>query len=117
MKQNRTEASSIELTLPGFELPQHGSNVIAAAALEHLNYLNSEGLLSEQHNLQAQLVLSVAQSVGAQLAGGRLTIAGVTAIKQLTELLEELPKVENNGMTALVTALSEANNFRKTKTV
>lgn len=103
-----TDKDQNNLTLPGLELPQPGSNPIAQAALVQLRALEEKGLLGEEHAILAQLILGLAVSVGAQLAAGRLNIAGVTAAKELSELLAQLPEANGGALTALVTEIREA---------
>lgn len=88
--------------LPGFELPKPGENRISQAALVQLQTLQEAGTLTDDHAIIAQLVLSLSQSVGDSLSGGRLTIAGVQGAKLLIEALEQLPEGEGGAMGALL---------------
>lgn len=91
--------------LPGFELPRPGENRIGQAALKQLEKLRTEGALTDDHAIAAQLVLSLAQSVGGALASGKLTIAGVQGAKLLIEAIELLPETSEGGMGELAAQL------------
>lgn len=96
-------------TLPGFELPRPGENRIGQAAIAQLEKLRVDGVLTDEHAIVAQLVLSLAQSVGGSLAAGKLTIAGVQGAKLLIEAIELLPEGSGGAMgelTAMLRAVS-----------
>lgn len=82
-----------ELTLPGLNLeattdPDSG---LRDAAVATLTALQDAGLLDPRHALQAQLLVAVSERAGIGLQAPKTTIATVTMLKLLTELLETLP--------------------------
>lgn len=92
--------------LPGFEPPRPGENKLSAAAATQLEKLREANLLTDDHAIISQLVVSLASSVGGSLANGKLSVAGVQGAKLLLEAVELLPQAESNsGMAALVSEL------------
>lgn len=93
-------------TLPGFEPPRPGENKLARAATIQLEKLRADNLLTDDHAIVSQLVVSLADSVGGALAGGKLTVAGVQGAKLLLEAIEHLPEADTeSGMGGLVAEL------------
>ncbi len=91
--------------LPGFDPPRPGENKIGQAAIFQLEKLREEGALTDDHAIAAQLVLSLAQSVGGALSSGKLTIAAVSGAKLLIEAIELLPETSDGGMGELAAQL------------
>ena len=91
-------------TIGGLELPATGENRIPRIALGVLKTLHERGELEGKHAINAELIMMLSERVGSELARGKMSIAVVTATKQLAELIEALPGDEDSDAAAALMA-------------
>jgi len=79
--------------LPGFEPPATGMSKLEQRCSQHLTMLQSLGLLQDQDQVMAQLVMDLAHAVAVSAAAGKAAGTAL-AVKPLMEALDKLPKPE-----------------------
>jgi len=79
--------------LPGFEPPATGMSKLEQRCAQHLEMLQALGLLKDQDQVMAQLVMDLAHAVALSAAAGKAAGTAL-AVKPLMEALDKLPKPE-----------------------
>lgn len=84
-------------TLPGVDVDAttKGDAGLRAAALATLTTLEDSGLLTRSDALVSQLVLVLAEQAGRGLLASKVTIATTNMLRQLVELVDKLPKADD----------------------
>ncbi|WNO27584.1 hypothetical protein SEA_SERIALPHILLER_1 [Arthrobacter phage SerialPhiller] len=77
--------------LPGFEPPATGMSKLEQRCSQHLEMLQTTGLLQDQDQVMAQLVMDLAHAVAVSAAAGKAAGTAL-AVKPLMEALDKLPK-------------------------
>ena len=98
-----TEARPWQPSIEGLSLtdlsgrPGKASDV-ATAARATVAALDAQGLLRDQHALNAQLVLALADAVGNGLSfGGKVSVATAQLTKQLLDAMDKLPQAADTS--------------------